>query len=110
VRVEAALERSNNDTPKLHLAGPSGREVYSERGLLRTRVAALASAREAERVAVAIAPSMLFIVLDGQGRELGRAQRKQRTADKVNAMALSDDGRVLVAGTASGQRVVIELE
>jgi hypothetical protein len=110
VRVEAALERSNNDTPKLHLAGPSGREVYSERGLLRTRVAALASAREAERVAVAIAPSMLFIVLDGQGRELGRAQRKQRTADTVNAMALSDDGRVLVAGTASGQRVVIELE
>ncbi|MFO0560659.1 MAG: hypothetical protein U0269_21770 [Polyangiales bacterium] len=110
VRVEAVAERKNNDAPKLHLAGPSGREAWSERALLRKRVVALASAREVERVAAAIAPSMLFIVLDGEGKEIGRVSRKQSTADTVNAMALSDDGRVLVAGTASGQRVVIELE
>lgn len=61
-------------------------------------------------LASALAPSMLFIVLDGEGKEVARVRRKQSTGDTVDAMALSDDGPVLVAGTASGQRVVIELE
>lgn len=108
LRVE---ERARpGSVPALEVRSERGSVRWADSTLLRRAVVALACADDVERVAVALTPSMLFIVLDGEGRELARVSRKQSTADRVTALALSDDGRTLVAGTQSGQRIVVELD
>ena len=75
----------------------------------RRTVCAIAVAQRCERVAVAIGPGMTLVVLDGEAREVARLDCGP-TADEVRALALSDDGRTMVAATAAGQWIVVELD
>ncbi|MBL8682413.1 MAG: hypothetical protein JNK05_24820 [Myxococcales bacterium] len=95
--------------PVLWLLGERGASQWSDESLVKYSILAMASARDVERVAVALSGAMVFVVVDGAGRELARIERTTRTADEVRALCISADGRVVVASTASGQLVTIEL-
>jgi hypothetical protein len=106
--VSAACEAS--DTPAVHLWGVAGRSVWQESSMLRRTVAAIAVAEEAPRVAVALGPSIAIVVLDAHATEVARVERRASTADRVLSLACSADGKTVVAGTLSGQLIVVELE
>jgi hypothetical protein len=108
-RVRSGERSVPSAAPVLWLLGERGASQWSDESLVKCSILAMASARDVERVAVAISGGMVFVVVDGAGRELARIERTTRTADDVRALCISADGRVVVASTASGQLVTIEL-
>jgi hypothetical protein len=106
--VSAACDAS--DTPAVHLWGVAGRSLWQESSMLRRTVAAIAVAEDAPRVAVALGPSIAIVVLDAHATEVARVERRASTADRVLSLACSADGKTVVAGTLSGQLIVLEIE